>query len=173
MASGCSLFLDALRSLAHCCLVRISDGQSAKNDKQCPLGSGLAPLAITLAKAEQLEEGLGAGLALIPPQAVPGRAASAGVHEQASRQVEVSKGARETAHLDRCVGCASSSNKGTEDFPAGTEQQTTSDALQYNAPVGRVLPSPSSRLASLLALLSALNFSAVSHPVLLTSNVRY
>ncbi|KAJ1154526.1 hypothetical protein NDU88_007277 [Pleurodeles waltl] len=51
MASGCSLFLDALRSLAHCCLVCVSDGQSAKNYKQCPLGTGLAPLAITLAKA--------------------------------------------------------------------------------------------------------------------------
>ncbi|KAJ1104921.1 hypothetical protein NDU88_002329 [Pleurodeles waltl] len=118
----------------------------------------------------------GAGLALDPPQAAPGRAASAGVHEHASRQVEVCKGARETAHLDRCVECASSSNKGTEDFPAGTEQQTTADALQYDVPVGGALPSPSSRLASLLALLallSSLNFSALSHPVLLTSNVRY
>ncbi|KAJ1154525.1 hypothetical protein NDU88_007276 [Pleurodeles waltl] len=94
----------------------------------------------------------------------------------ARRQVEVSKGARETAHLDWCAGCASSSNKGTEDFPAGTEKQTTGDVLQYDAPVGGALPSPSCRLASLLvllSLLSALNFSAVSHPVLLTSNVRY
>ncbi|KAJ1131186.1 hypothetical protein NDU88_009525 [Pleurodeles waltl] len=36
MASGCSLFLDALRSLAHCCLVCISDGQSVKKRQAVP-----------------------------------------------------------------------------------------------------------------------------------------
>ncbi|KAJ1180623.1 hypothetical protein NDU88_005843 [Pleurodeles waltl] len=36
MAFGCSLFLDALRSLAHCCLVCVSDGQSAKKRQAVP-----------------------------------------------------------------------------------------------------------------------------------------
>ncbi|KAJ1160549.1 hypothetical protein NDU88_001046 [Pleurodeles waltl] len=36
MASGCLLFLDALRSLAHCCLVRVSDGQSSEKRQAVP-----------------------------------------------------------------------------------------------------------------------------------------
>ncbi|KAJ1171481.1 hypothetical protein NDU88_003342 [Pleurodeles waltl] len=51
IASSCPLFLDALRSLAHRCLVRVSEGQPVKSEEQYPLGSSQAPLMITLAKA--------------------------------------------------------------------------------------------------------------------------
>ncbi|KAJ1204620.1 hypothetical protein NDU88_000060 [Pleurodeles waltl] len=51
MASGCSLFLDALRSLAHCCLVRVSDGQSAKKRQAVPTRLRLSPPCDTVGKS--------------------------------------------------------------------------------------------------------------------------
>ncbi|KAJ1177276.1 hypothetical protein NDU88_002537 [Pleurodeles waltl] len=209
IASSCPLFLDALRSLAHHCLVRVSEGQSAKREEQCPLGSGLAPIAITLAKAgaaagetvswklkllmqkqrgwillrplasnirtgrfnrgprERLRERCRACPHPRKPHPV-GLLPRGSTSRQADEKRRV-KARKKPLNWTGARGALVAATGGRITFRQ--EQQTTGDAMQYDGPDGWALPSPSSWLASLLTLLSALACSAVSHPALLTSNV--